>query len=62
MAPPVLSELKTRLWTQAVLKTLSIGKAAACVIANWDRLTLFVSDPLLPLDNNGTERGSEVRS
>jgi transposase len=55
-APPVLTELKTWLWSQAVLKTLSIGKAAAYVIANWDRLTLFVSDPLIPLDNNGTER------
>ena len=56
-APPVLAELKTWLWSQAVLKTLSIGKAAAYVIANWDRLTLFASDPLIPLDNNGTERG-----
>jgi len=56
-APPILVELKTWLWSQAVLKTLSSGKAAAYVITNWDRLTLFVSDPLIPLDNNGTERG-----
>ena len=39
------------------LKTLSIGKAAAYVIANWNRLTLFVDDPRIPLDNNATERG-----
>jgi transposase len=52
----VLAKLKTWLWSQAVLKTLSIGKAAAYAIANWDRLTRFVDNPLLPLDNNGTER------
>lgn len=53
----VLAELKTWLWEQAPLKTLSIGKAAAYIIANWDRLTLFVDDPRIPLDNNSTERG-----
>lgn len=52
----VLAKLKTWLWSQAVLKTLSIGKAAAYAIANWDRLTRFVENPLVPLDNNGTER------
>jgi transposase len=54
---PVLEKLKTWVWSQAVLKTLSIGKAAAYVIANWDRLKRFIDDPLIPLDNNGTERG-----
>lgn len=34
----------------------SIGKAAAYAIANWDRLTCFVENALVPLDNNGTER------
>jgi transposase len=53
----VLSELKTWLWEQATLKTLSIGNASGYVIANWDRLTLFVDDPRIPLDNNATERG-----
>jgi transposase len=52
----VLAKLKTWLWSQAVLKTLSIGKAAAYTIANWDRLTRFVENALVPLDNNGTER------
>lgn len=37
--------------------TLSIGKAAAYVIANWERLTRFVGDVRIPLDNNATERG-----
>jgi hypothetical protein len=36
----VIATMKTWLWTQATLKTLSIGKAAAYVVANWDRLTL----------------------
>jgi hypothetical protein len=35
----VIGKLKTWLWSQAVLKTLSIGKAAAYTIANWERLT-----------------------
>jgi transposase len=52
----VLERLKTWLWSQAVLKTLSIGKAAAYAIANWERLTRFVDNVLVPLDNNGTER------
>ncbi|HVJ11195.1 MAG TPA: IS66 family transposase [Burkholderiales bacterium] len=53
----VLDQLKSWLWSQAVLKTLTIGKAAAYTIANWERLTRFVDDPRIPLDNNATERG-----
>jgi transposase len=52
-----LAEYKTWLWAQATLKTLSIGNAARYVLANWDRLTRFVDDPRIPLDNNATERG-----
>lgn len=37
-------------------ETLSIGKAAAYSIGNWERLTRFVENPLVPLDNNATER------
>lgn len=53
----VIEELKSWLWAQATLKTLSIGKAAGYAIANWPRLTLFLTDPRIPLDNNATERG-----
>lgn len=53
----VLATMKTWLWTQASLKTLSLGKASAYAIANWDRLTRFVDDARIPLDNNATERG-----
>lgn len=53
----ILATMKTWLWSQAALKTLSIGNAAAYVVANWDRLTRFVDDARVPLDNNATERG-----
>lgn len=53
----VIATMKTWLWTQATLKTLSIGNAAAYVVANWDRLTRFLGDARVPLDNNATERG-----
>jgi transposase len=56
-APAVLAELKTWLWNLAALKTTSIGNAAAYTIGNWDRLTRFVDEPRIPLDNNATERG-----
>ncbi len=52
----VLDKMKTWLWSQATLKTLSIGKAAAYTIANWPRLTRFVENARVPLDNNATER------
>ncbi len=41
----VIATMKTWLWTLAALKTLSIGNAAAYVIANWDRVTRFINDP-----------------
>ena len=53
----VIEAFKAWLWNQAVLKTLSIGKAAAYTVANWERLTRFLSDARIPLDNNSTERG-----
>ena len=52
----VLDELKAWLWDQASLPSLSIGKAAGYAIANWDRLTRFLEDVRIPLDNNATER------
>lgn len=53
----MLDQMKTWLWSQAVPNTLSVGRAAACVIANWERLTRFVDDARIPVDNNATERG-----
>jgi transposase len=53
----VLATMKTWLWNQAPLKTLTIGNAAAYVVTNWERLTRFTQDARIPLDNNATERG-----
>ncbi len=55
-APAILDAFKDWLWHQATLKTLAIGKAAAYAVANWTRLTQFVDDARIPLDNNATER------
>ena len=55
-APAILDELKAWLWSQAELTSISIGKAAAYAIGIWDRLTRFVDDARIPLDNNATER------
>jgi transposase len=52
----ILATMKTWLWSHAALKSLSIGNAAAYVVANWDRLTRFLGDARIPLDNNATER------
>ena len=46
----VLGEFKIWLGEQATLKKLSIGKAAGYVLANWEPLTCFLSDPRIPLD------------
>jgi hypothetical protein len=53
----VLDELYAWLCDQATLTSLSIGKAAAYTPTNWERLTRFVDDPRIPLDNNAPERG-----
>ena len=55
-APAILDELKTWLWSHAEMKALTIGGAAAYTLGIWDRLTRFVDDARIPLDNNATER------
>jgi transposase len=49
-------ELKAWLWPQAEQTAIAIGKAAAYTLGIWDRLTRFVDDARIPLDNNATER------
>jgi transposase len=55
-APPILAELRSWLLDRAGAKHLSIGTAAAYTVGIWERLTRFVDDPRIPLDNNATER------
>lgn len=38
-------------------KTLKLGAAIRYALNDWDRLTRFVDEAGVPLDNNATERG-----
>ena len=53
----VLAEFKAWLLEQRVLRKSAFGKAVRYPLANWARLTVFVDDARVPLDNNATERG-----
>jgi transposase len=55
-APSIVAEFKAWLLDRAGDTHLSIGKAAAYTLGIWDRLTRFVDDARVPLDNNATER------
>ena len=55
-APAILGELRAWLLEHAGSTHVSIGTAAAYTLGIWDRLTRFVDDPRIPLDNNATER------
>jgi transposase len=55
-APAILADLRAWLMERAGDTHLSIGKAAAYTLGIWDRLTRFVEDARIPLDNNATER------
>jgi transposase len=55
-APPILDELRAWLLEHAGATHISIGKAAAYTLGIWERLTRFVDDARIPLDNNATER------
>jgi transposase len=55
-APPILAEFKAWLFERAGDTHVSIGKAAAYTLGIWDRLTRFVENARIPLDNNATER------
>jgi len=55
-APPILEALKAWLLERAGNTHLSIGTAAAYTLGIWTKLTRFVDDARIPLDNNATER------
>lgn len=52
----VLGELKAWLTSQRTLRRSAFGKAVRYALGQWGRLTVFVNDPQVPLDNNQTER------
>ena len=51
---PILDEMKAWLWSDAEIRSLSIGKSAAYTLGICDRLTRFVDDARIPIDNNAT--------
>jgi transposase len=52
----VLGRLHAWLTAQTALKTTTFGNAIRYALGNWARLTRFLDDPNIPLDNNRTER------
>lgn len=53
----VLEQLQDWLIATRVPKTTSLGKAIRYALNDWHRLTVFIDEPGVPLDNNATERG-----
>ena len=53
----VTEKMKTWMSHVTALKTTSLGGAVRYTLGIWDRLTLFLEDPVVLLDNNRTERG-----
>lgn len=56
-ARAALEKMHTWMHASRALKTTSLGGAIRYTLRNWDRLTAFVDEPLVWLDNNRTERG-----
>jgi hypothetical protein len=50
----VLEKMKSWMHEQRVLATTSLGSAIRYTLESWERLTVFVRDPLVWLDNNRT--------
>ncbi len=55
-APAILAAFREWLLERAGDTHISLGKACAYTLGIWERLTVFVEDPRVPLDNNATER------
>jgi len=53
---PLLEELREWSLQQGGLRRSAFGKALAYMLKRWDELTLFLEDPLIPVDNNHAER------
>ncbi len=53
---PLLAELRNWAMTTIGLPQSALGKAVRYMLNRWDALTLFLENPLVPLDNNAAER------
>jgi len=58
-APAILRKMREWMHSQRVPRTTTLGSAILHTLTphNWAKLTVFVNNPLVPLDNNATERG-----
>ena len=52
----VVQKIRDWAFAQGGLKRSSFGKAVQYLLKYWDGLTLFLTDPRVPLDNNAAER------
>jgi transposase len=53
---PILKEIKSWAEFEIGLPNSELGKAIRYMLKRWGALTLFLQDPLIPLDNNAAER------
>lgn len=53
---PLLKEIKTWAEVEIGLPNSELGKAVRYMLKRWSALTLFLQDPIIPLDNNAAER------
>lgn len=53
---PILDAIRAWAVAQRGLPRSEFGKAIRYMLERWDKLTLFVENPLVPLDNNHAER------
>ena len=55
-ARPIIDKLRAWALEQRGLPKSGLRKAIDYMLKYWDGLTVFLDDPYVPLDNNGTER------
>jgi transposase len=53
---PITKQIHAWLFTQQGLPRSELGKLVRYVLERWKALTVFLEDPLVPLDNNHAER------
>jgi transposase len=53
---PILKKIKTWAEVETGLPNSELGKAVRYMLKRWSALTLFLKDPIIPLDNNAAER------
>ena len=56
-APPILDALRDWAYAQRGLPKSSLRKAIDYMLGHWKALQTFLADPMIPLDNNDSERG-----